>query len=431
MISCAPSRLWRRALAGVLVCGIAGLASTAAAQEKNITYLEPLRFMEEWIGALDVFHRLGQLTQSERDALAECTGGDLQGLGMVRANAGDADGAARAFGWWRQLYMSGAPVQPPEGVLESAAAQDAIDAIVAQARKHQVVILNEAHHIPQHRVFASRLARELRKIGFDYLACETLDDRIAAPLGSGMVEKRAGFYSREPMYGEFLRSALRDKWKVVSYDSGGRTEAKDMTERMRLREQEGLENLMQRIFTRDPQARVLIYVGYDHAHERPAPGKPAPYPMLAEILAKRLGTDPLTIDQAAMFAYPDRAGEHPLYRQVLDRFTRARPFVLKAKRGGYEVLGSSRGRVDMQVVHPDDVRLTETGRPLWMSAQAGLAPHAVPSDLLPAKGRRLIQAYHMEDSSEAVPADMVMVEAGKKAPMLMLAPGRYRYAFEE
>lgn len=302
MGSCASSRWWRRALVGALVCGVAGLASTAAAQEKKISYLEQLRAVEEKIGALDEFHRLGQLSAAERESLEERKGGDLQMLGMVRANAGDADGAARAFGWWRQLYITERAVQPPAGVLESAAAQDAIEAIVEQARRHQVVILNEAHHVPLHRVFAARLARELRKLGFSYLACETLDPKLAAPLGSGTVEKRAGYYSREPMYGAFLRSALEDGWKAVSYDTGGPDEAKDIVERMRLREEEGMENLVQRIFARDPKARLFIFVGYDHAFERPGPGKSLPYPMLAQVLAKRIGTDPLTIDQATMFA---------------------------------------------------------------------------------------------------------------------------------
>lgn len=85
----------------------------------------------------------------------------------------------------------------------------------------------------------------------------------------------------------------------------------------------------------------------------------------------------------------------------------------------------------MQVIHPDEVRLADTGRPLWMSTQAGLAPQAVPVELLPVKGRRLIQAYHVADGPEAVPADTVMAEAGKKPPTLMLRPGRYRYTFEE
>jgi len=424
-------RLWKCVLVNALMCALAGPASAAAAPDQKTTYFAPLRAAEEKIGALDDFHRLGQLSAAERKTLEETKGRYLQMLGTYLANAGDADGAARAFGWWTQLFMAERTAQLPNGALAGATAQDAIEAIVAQARNHQVVILNEAHHVPQHRVFAARLARELRKLGFDYLACETLDAGVMAPLANGRVEKHAGFYSREPMYGEFLRSALLDKWKIVSYDTGGPTGESDMVERMRLREEEGLENLLQRIFDRDPQAKVFMYVGYDHAAERQIPGRSIPYPMLAEILAKRLGTDPLTIDQATMFAYPERAAEHPLYRTVLGRFAQPKPFVLAGSRNGYEVIGSSRGRVDMQVIHPDELRIVETGRPLWMATQAGLSPQAVPSELLPAKGRRLIQAYHMKDGPEAVPADMVMVEAGKKAPMLMLPPGQYRYAFEE
>jgi hypothetical protein len=32
---------------------------------------------------------------------------------------------------------------------------------------------------------------------------------------------------------------------------------------------------------------------------------------------------------------------------------------------------------------------------------------------------------------EAVPADVVLVEAGKPAPVLMLPPGEFRYLYEE
>jgi len=62
--------------------------------------------------------------------------------------------------------------------IEDAIAEDAIAAIVREAKNRQVVILNEAHHVPLHRAFAMKLARELRKIGYEYLACEAFQEAL-------------------------------------------------------------------------------------------------------------------------------------------------------------------------------------------------------------------------------------------------------------
>lgn len=66
-----------------------------------------------------------------------------------------------------------------------------------------------------------------------------------------------------------------------------------------------------------------------------------------------------------------------------------------------------------------------------MERQAGLKPHPVPAGLLPASGRRLIQAFHAGDGEGAVPVDQVMVEAGTPAASLMLPEGQFRFGYEE
>jgi hypothetical protein len=105
--------------------------------------------------------------------------------------------------------------------------------------------------------------------------------------------------------------------------------------------------------------------------------------------------------------------------------------VLKGATGGYAVLAGRPGGYDMQVFHPDETMHGPHGRPLWMERQAGLRAHPVPTNLLPASGRRLIQAFHAGDGAGAIPADQVMVEAGKPAPALMLPEGQFRYGVEE
>ncbi|SFD61719.1 hypothetical protein [Massilia yuzhufengensis] len=275
-------------------------------------------------------------------------------------------------------------------------------------------------------MFAARLARELRKIGFTYLACETFDEHLSARPAA--ITGDMGFYSREPMYAGFLRSALRDGWTFVGYDT--HAEAATQLERNRLREVGAARNIMDKVFAGDPKAKVFVYVGYGHAMKQKEANGDG-WKSLATLLREGQGSEPLTIDQATMVARGDARVDHPQYRATMRRLAPAQPIVLKAAAGGYAVLAGVPGGYDMQVFHPDETALNKDGRPLWMERQAGLRPHPVPLTLLPASGRRLVQAYHIEDGDQAVPADQVLVEAGKPAPAFMLPNGQFRYGHEE
>jgi hypothetical protein len=93
------------------------------------------------------------------------------------------------------------------------------------------------------------------------------------------------------------------------------------------------------------------------------------------------------------------------------------------------VLGVAKGRVDMQVIYPRYG--VHDGRPDWLRTLAGRSPRPIPAALLPKQGRRIIKALRVDAARDAVPADVVLVEAGKPAPLLMLPPGEYRYVHEE
>ncbi len=49
----------------------------------------------------------------------------------------------------------------------------AIQYILSQSKEHQVVIINEAHHLSQHRVFTTQLLAGLKDQGFKHLGLET------------------------------------------------------------------------------------------------------------------------------------------------------------------------------------------------------------------------------------------------------------------
>jgi hypothetical protein len=43
----------------------------------------------------------------------------------------------------------------------------------------------------------------------------------------------------------------------------------------------------------------------------------------------------------------------------------------------------------------------------------------------------MIYAFHANEPSDAVPADVVLVEAGKPVPTFMLPQGQFRYVVED
>lgn len=354
-------------------------------------------------------------------------GFELQQLGMQRAFAGDTEGAIAAVD--AQSPPASAPPPDALAALAGARAEDAIEAIVAQARTRRVVILNEAHHVPMHRAFAMRVAAALRKIGYTYLACETFSGDGAGVPAPGQVTTATGFYTREPTFANFVNAALADGWKLVPYDVIKPLQpGQDWMDSIRQREQGEADNLAARIFEKDKDAKVFIYAGYSHAFKS-VPGATGDIDWMAERLRRATGLDILSVDQTDFYAHPDRAAEHPLYAGLLAALPVTAPVVLRAPDGHYAVPGHAKGRVDMQVIYPRYA--VHDGRPDWLRTLAGRRPHPIPAALLPKEGRRIIKALRVDAAQDAVPADVVLVEAGKPAPVLMLPPGEFRYVHEE
>lgn len=370
---------------------------------------------------------LAPLAAAERVAEAHKQAFELQQLGMQRAFAGDTEGAIAAVDAQRPPVS--APPPNALAALADARAEDAIEAIVAQARTRRVVILNEAHPVPMHRAFAMRLAAALRRIGYAYLAAETFSGDDAGVPAPGEVTTATGFFTREPTFANFVNAALADGWKLVPYDVIKPPKpGQDWMESIRAREQGGADNLVERIFKKDKDAKVFIYAGYSHAFKS-VPGTTGDVDWMAERLRRATGLDVLSVDQTEFFAHPDRAAEHPLYAGLLAAFPAEAPFVLRAPDGRYAVPGLAQGRVDMQVIYPRYA--AHDGRPDWLRTLAGRSPRPIPAALLPKQGRRIIKALRVDAVKEAVPADVVIVEAGKPAPVLMLPPGEFRFVCEE
>lgn len=158
-------------------------------------------------------------------------------------------------------------------------------AIVADARDSQLVMINENHFYPNHRLLVYDLLDSLKSIGFQYLALEAL-----APEQEHVVNRhkeinlQTGFYTQEQQYAKLLRKALDLEFTLVAYEN---------TDPAKDREAGQADNLFNKTFANDPTAKVLVFAGMDHILETPANGKK----WMAALFKERYGIDPLTISQ--------------------------------------------------------------------------------------------------------------------------------------
>lgn len=364
-----------------------------------------------------------------------------QRLAWALSDVGDYAGALASFRSDSERGSAATPIDPEKAreVITGYKPVDAIAAIVEAARDRQVVILNEAHHISRHRAFALLVARELRKLGFDYLACETFASGLdgEALRARGYPLRRDGTFTREPMFADFVRQSLKLGYRPVGYEFSwsGNREPRSPADSINEREIAQATNLVERIFKKDPQARVFIYVGFSHLMKNEQNRSAQPdrrVQWMAGRLKGMTGIDPLTIDQVAM-TDPAEGSLHAAVLKELfpDPAAGAGALVLRSADGKqFLVRGTYAGDADLQVFH--SLTREVDGRPDWLAMGGYRKPRAIPAELLPASGRRLVQAFVADESGAVTAMDQFLVEAGAaKPPVFMLPEGSYRFAFEE
>jgi hypothetical protein len=422
------SSLVRELGAAAFLCVL--LLQPAHGQQKSNSYMQRLKDAEAGIAAMPVDARNPSRSAQQNEAIRPF-GSALQALGTERAFIGDTAGAIAAYDAQNRGPHRGENAAEAR-ILDDAGVEDAVQAIVAQARARRVVLLNEAHNMPMHRAFSQRVARELRKIGYTYLACETFESNAPQAFAGGYPNQNGGFYTRDPVFGAWIAEAIADRWTLVAYEADAPPPGMPREQRLPVREEAQARKLVERIFARDKDAKVLIHVGYGHLYKGSVKlPSGAELVLMGEHLRRMTGLDMLHVDQTQFYAHPDAADESPLYARMLAKPGTAAPFVLRSKAGEYAVLHGAKGRVDMQVVFPRYAFSDRNGRPEWLAALAGRTPREIPSALLPASGRRAVLAFRAGEPDDAVPADVVLVEAGKPAPRLMLPNGEYRFSVED
>jgi len=240
----------------------AGLAPTATAQA-------PSTWREQQVEAMDKSDAIMKRAHGRKDLLA-------QYQVMRRAYASDGRPAFRAiFGqylsWFQSFIGDYKDAELGFSIEQKPLADDvpspltqpgwhavpALDYIPQLAKNYRVVFLNEAHNIALTRTLTVRLLKPLREEGFNVFAVETLySSDIAALNKRGYPIAASGFYTREPVYAEMVRTALKLGYKVVAYEA-------DPDHTGDAREAQQAENLW-KILKADPNAKIVVNAGYAH-----------------------------------------------------------------------------------------------------------------------------------------------------------------------
>src|SRR5262249_12383867 len=145
----------------------------------------------------------------------------------------------------------------PSPLDDAHTAQPALAAIPLLAKDRQAIFFNEAHNAAITRTLTVALLEKLRAEGFTHFAAETLYETDADLAQRGYPNESSGFYTQEPVYGEMVRTALKLGYTVVAYEA-----VSDASGDAREREQ--AKNLVERVFKKDPKARLVVNAGYAH-----------------------------------------------------------------------------------------------------------------------------------------------------------------------
>lgn len=374
--------------------------SNAAHEKGNplmeLEYLRPLRANKD-----------GQVVDTRRDPDVQ----SMAGLLLMNASA-EIGNYLDALKYADALYGQSSIGKPPNvSRLEGYESVDALDAILRASDAAQIILINEAHHVPQHRAFTYELLKALRRKGFTHFAAETLSEEDTSLNERGYPKRMTGYYTNEPLYGELVRVALKLGYRVVPYEWTGEYTPDN-------REQGQAKNLVDRILKESPKARILVHAGYAHIEES---GTLVGAKTMAQRLKEITGIDPFTIDQTEMTQRSSPEYEHPLYRYLTGKKLISRPTIYRNARGEWWAL--IKGKVDATLFHPRSVY--RGGRPTWASLGTDRRPYRLPGNICGSAARCLVRARFEAESDDAVAVDQVEAITGQANAVLMLPAGEF------
>ncbi|MND64655.1 hypothetical protein [Solitalea canadensis] len=285
---------------------------------------------------------------------------------------------------------------------------NAQDYIIAKAQTERILIINEAHHIPRHRVFTTSLLEKLYAQGYRFIGFEALDSKDTLINERKYPVHISGFYTEEPQLGNLIRAALKIGFTVFNYEAENGKNGKE-------REIEEAQNI-KKIVDKNPNAKLIIYCGFDHLKEGYVKNWDK---AMAGRLAEYTGINPFTVNQVALTEKSDSNYESPLYRFINAKESSV---FVDSEQSVFCDLENAK-QFDIAVYHP--VTSYINGRPDWLylngKRQKVQILHSS-SLIFPA----LVYAFHIgEDINTAIPADLIELKNEKDRRPLVLDVGSY------
>lgn len=284
------------------------------------------------------------------------------------------------------------------------------DYILTQAEREQIIIINEAHHQPLHRVFTTSLLKGLYERGYRFLGLEalmhtdTLLDKRGYPILS------SGYYTQEPQFGNLVRKALELGYTVFPYETQIQVDGKE-------REIQQARNI-ERVVQANPGGKFLIHCGFGHVAESEVPGWEK---AMAGRVKEYTEIDPFTINQEILTEHFSRKSENP-YFQLVD--TLSYPAVFVSSMNGAFHGGKGDNRFDVRVFHP---RTTYTnGRPDWLLMNGQRNLYTISDSSITIDYPIIVKAYAENENNEAVPIDVIELEGFHDQKSLVLPRGNFR-----
>lgn len=292
---------------------------------------------------------------------------------------------------------------------------EAITKIIELAQHHQIVMLNEAHHVSYHRVFALELARALKNLGYSHIAVEAISDADSLN-ESGYPTTLTGYYISDPEFGFFLREAHKLGYRFIGYESNKEN-----------REQGQADNL-KNFIKNNPNAKIFIYAGYSHIRERSPQNKTR---WMAERLKIDTGIDPLTIDQVGGTPRFHSSLQDPIYKlaQSLNSDTSV---VIEDQNKNWVVSSRYQNTVDLTVFH--SISTIKDDQTKWFSTSSKRLPYDVEINKSTVNYPFTINAFNSDEwhnhGIEAIPIESKFIAKATEPIRLQLPRGSYQITLE-
>lgn len=301
---------------------------------------------------------------------------------------------------------------------------DALEYIEKKASSEKIIIINEAHHQPYHRVFTKKLLKSLYEKGFRYFGAETLSSWDTLLNKRKYVIQNTGYYTREPLYADLIRTALDLGYTVFAYETNS---IKSDSSGINFREIEQAKNI-KKVMDSNPNGKILIHCGYDHLVE-------TDYPGWGKAMAGRLieitGVNPFTIDQVKFTERSSSDYENPFFKAVdINYFA----FFIDSLGNLFKGSKNYNPGYDVRLYHPRTK--WENGRPNWMFDN-NRKPYYI-NDSIKITFPCLIFAYleneisSVQKKSESpIPYDIIELENKLEKKALSLKPGKYKIVIRD